>query len=56
LQTNDGNKQQVTLNGHNVKLFHAYKYNAESNAYIHVGQFEAPAKVDDENLENYIGK
>ena len=48
------NIQEVTLNGRKVKLFHAYEYDEDSHAYIHIGQFEAPAKTKDENLEDFV--
>lgn len=44
------NIQKATLNGRNVKLFHVYEYDAERHAYIHIGQFEAPAKTANKNL------
>jgi len=48
------NIETVRLNGRNIKLFHAYEYDSEDHAYVHVGQFEAPAKTADKNLKNYI--
>ena len=48
------NIQGVTLNGRKVKLFHAYEYDSSCNAYIHVGQFDAPAETPDSQLENFI--
>jgi hypothetical protein len=48
------NIQKAKLNGVNVKLFNAYEYDEESNAYIHIGQFSAPAKTANKDLENFI--
>ena len=46
--------QKVKVNGRNVKLFKAFEYDKNSNAYIFCGQFEAPAKTANKNLEKYI--
>ena len=59
LRTKDGqyrieNIQNVKLNGKNVKLFKAYKYDKDSHSYVYYGQFEAPEKVSNNSLENYI--
>jgi len=48
------NIQKVTLNSRAVKLFKAYKYDAEQRAYVFCGQFEAPAKTANKNLANFI--
>lgn len=48
------NVQKVTLNGKSVKLFNAYEYDAESHAYIHIGQFAAPARTANKKLVDYI--
>ena len=46
--------QKVKVNGRNVKLFKAFEYDKNSNAYIFCGQFQAPAKTANKNLEKYI--
>lgn len=46
--------QIAKVNGKNVKLFKAFEYSEEQNAYVFVGQFEAPAKTAIKNLANYI--
>ena len=48
------NIQKAKLNRRNVKLFKAFGYDKESNAYIFCGHFEAPAKTANKNLENFI--
>ena len=48
------NIQKATVNGKSVKMFRAYEYNAEEKSYIHVGQFSAPAKTANKNLEKFI--
>jgi hypothetical protein len=48
------NIQKVKLNGRNVKLFKVFEYCEEQNAYVFIGQFEAPAKTANKNLHNYI--
>ena len=48
--------QKVNLNGRSVKLFKAFEYDKGSNVYIFCGQFEAPAKTANKNLENFINK
>jgi hypothetical protein len=48
------NIQKAKVNGVNVKLFHAYEYDKESDAYIHIGQFSAPAKTANKDLEKFI--
>ena len=48
------NIQKVILNGRDVKLFSAFKYDEKSGAYIFIGQFEAPASAANKNLKNYI--
>ena len=50
------NIQKATLNGRNVKLFKAYEYDEDQKAYIFIGQFEAPAKTSNKDLENFIDK
>jgi len=47
--------QRVCLNGRNVKLFKAYEFDKNSQAYIFCGQFEAPVRTPNKNLLNYIG-
>ena len=46
--------QKVKLNGRNVKLFKAFEYSEEQNAYVFIGQFEAPAKTANKNLCDFI--
>ena len=48
------NIQIVYLNSRKVKLFKAFEYNNKQKAYIFIGQFEAPAKTSNKNLENFI--
>lgn len=44
--------QKVTLKGKNVKLFKAYKKNGDD--YVFCGQYSAPAKTANKNLEQFI--
>ena len=46
--------QKVTLNGRKIKLFKVFEYEKNSNAYVFSGQFEAPVKTANKNLENFI--
>ena len=48
------NIQKATVNGRSVKLFKAFEYEPESRAYVFCGQFEAPAKTANKNLESFI--
>jgi len=48
------NIQQAVVGGKNVKLFNAYEYNAEQKAYVHIGQFDAPAKTPNKDLHKHI--
>ena len=48
--------QKVKVNGRNVKLFKAFEYDEEQNAYIFCEQIEAPANTANKNLENFINK
>ena len=48
------NIQKAKVNGVNVKLFNAYEYDKESDAYIHIGQFQAPGKTANKDLEKFI--
>ena len=46
--------QKATVNGRKVKLFKAFEYDPKHQAYIFCGQFEAPQKTPNSQLENYI--
>jgi len=46
--------QKAILCGRNVKLFKAFEYDEKSNAYVFVGQFDAPAKTANKKLQNFI--
>ena len=48
------NVQVVVLNGRKRKLFNAYEYDEDSNAYVHMGQFDAPWRTPYEKLELFI--
>jgi hypothetical protein len=48
------NIQKAKVNGVNVKLFHAYEYDKEGCAYVHIGQFSAPGKTANKDLEKFI--
>lgn len=40
--------QRATVNGRTVKLFRAYR--REGSAFVHVGQFSAPARTANRDL------
>jgi len=48
------NVQKATVNGKIVKLFKAYEYDEDQNAYVFCGQFNAPARTANDNLVSYI--
>ena len=48
------NIQKARVGSRDVKLFNAYEYDSASNAYIHIGQFDAPASTPNERLIGYI--
>lgn len=50
------NVQRATVNGRAVKIFSAYEYEEDQNAYVFCGQFSAPRRTTNENLVNYIPK
>ena len=45
--------QKATVNGRLVKIFTAYQQH-QSGAFVHVGQFSAPAWTANKNLTAYI--
>jgi hypothetical protein len=48
------NIQTAKINGKPVKLFRAFGLNCKRNAYTFIGQFSAPARTPNKNLERYI--
>ena len=46
------NVRRATLNGRAVKLFTAYRF--VDGAYVHIGQFSAPARTANKNLAEFI--
>jgi hypothetical protein len=48
------NIQKAKLNRRNVKLFKAFGYDKNQQAYVFVGKYTAPAKTADKNLINFI--
>ena len=40
--------------GKEVKIFKAFKFSSEHNAYIYAGQYVAPIKTANKNLHKYI--
>ena len=45
---------RATLNGRSVKLFTAYR--AIEGGWIHIGQFSAPARTANKNLDQFISE
>jgi len=50
------NIQNANLNNLSVILFDAYKYDADSKAYIFCGEFIADENTPENNLVNFITK
>ena len=48
------NVRRATLNGRAVKLFTAYRLT--DGAYVHIGQFSAPARTANKDLVEFIAE
>lgn len=48
------NVQTARYNNRPVKIFSAYEYNENQNAYIFIGKFTAPKMTTNKNLSNFI--
>lgn len=46
--------EKVRWNGRKVKIFKAFEYDKNAGAYIFCGQFVAPVRTKNDDLENYI--
>ena len=46
--------QRAILNGRHVKLFKAFEYEPDLDAYIYCGHFEAPQNTPHDKLADHI--
>lgn len=48
------NVEKIFMGNKYFKVFNAFEYNTELKAYIHIGQFSAPAEVPNKDLIYFI--